>query len=102
MYWTGTVDAAVGLPIGESAIKIRAKGEPAYGIWPYMVVELDGEDIGETFVTSSEWKEYTFNINSNGGTKVLSVTFVNDGGEWEKGTDRNLYIGEACVVGTVE
>lgn len=98
MYWTGTVHRAIDLPEGKSIIKIQAKGSPAYDIWPYMIVELDGEEIGETFVDSTRWKEYSFNVNSNGGVKVLSVTFPNDGGNLEKGIDRNLYVGETKVI----
>ena len=98
MYWKGTVDAVVEIPAGESVIMIWARGEPAYGIWPYMVVELDGEEIGERFVNSGESEKYNFKVKTNGGLRVLSVTFPNDGGEWEKGIDRNLYIGEARVI----
>lgn len=98
LYWTGTVDAMINTPHGEAVVKIRAKGSQADGIWPYMVVELDAGEVGEIFVTSSEWKEYNFKVYTDGGIKVLSVTFVNDGGNQEKGEDRNLYVGKARVV----
>lgn len=102
MYWTGTVDALIDIPKGEGVLKIQAKGEPAYGVWPYMIIEVDGEEIGEVFVDSVEWKEYSFVVRTNGGVKVLSVTFPNDNGDWKKGIDRNLYIGKAWVVKDVE
>jgi len=96
MYWTGTVDAAVNAPKGKATVKIQAKGSPADDMWPYMLVELDGEEIGETFVDTPEWKEYEFRVDtSGGGVKVLSVTFTNDAGNKEE--DRNLYVGEAKV-----
>lgn len=60
-----------------------------------MIVELDGEWIGETLVDGPDWKEYSFKINSDGGIRVLSVTFVNDFCDAKE--DRNLFIGEARV-----
>lgn len=98
MYWSGTIFAVINLPKGASIIKINAKGSKARDIWPYMVVGLDGKEIGDVFVSDQEWKEYSFNINTEGGVKVLSVTFPNDGGDEVRGEDRNLYIGKAEVV----
>jgi hypothetical protein len=98
MYWTGTVNAGLYLPKGKVTLKIKAKGSSANDVWPYMIVELDGEVIGETFVDSSEWKEYSFDVDTDGGIKVLSVTFANDGGDWKKGIDRNLYVGDVFIV----
>ncbi len=98
MYWTGTVDAAVEMPQGKAKINISAKGSQADEIFPYMIVELDGAEIGERFVDSPEWKEYSFKADTEGGLKVLSITFVNDGGNKQKKEDRNLYIGEAKIV----
>lgn len=97
MFWTGIMSAAVSVPVGEAVIKIQARGTPADDIWPYMTIGLDGKEVGEMLVDSTEWKEYVFNINTNGGIKVLSITFENDGGNWTKKEDRNLYIGKAEV-----
>jgi tetratricopeptide (TPR) repeat protein len=96
IYWEGTVNAAVDVPAGKTTIYLMAKGSAADGIYPYMIVELDGEGIGERFVDSAEWKEYPFEVDTDGGVKVLSVTFVNDGGNEEKSEDRNLYIGKVA------
>lgn len=97
MYWTGTVNAAVEIPLGKARINITAKGSPANEVFPYMIVELDGEEIGERFVDSSQWKEYSFEVDTDGGLRILSVTFTNDGGNKEKGEDRNLYVGETQI-----
>lgn len=98
MYWTGTVSAAFQVPEGLAKVMIQTKGSQADGIYPYMAVELDGREIGATFVDNEDWKEYAFKINSGGGPKVLSITFCNDGADTEKNEDRNLYIGEARIV----
>lgn len=97
IYWTGTASRTIELPEGRVLIKIKARGEQAFSIWPYMIVELDGEEIGETFVDTAQWKEYGFEADTDGGIKVLSVTFPNDGGDPARGTDRNLYVGEVKV-----
>jgi len=125
MYWSGAIYAPVYAPAGEAVVKIQALGQKARGIYPYMIVELDGEEIGETFVDSAEWKEYTFAINSgiprlhpsmdstdspqasselrsglssvavSVEPNVLSVTFLND--YCTEKEDRNLIVGEARV-----
>jgi len=97
MYSEGKVDALIRIPKGKSTVYIRVKGSPADDIFPYTVLKLDGEEVGEMFVESTEWKEYFFPVNTDGGIKVLSVTFVNDGINEEKGEDRNLYVGEVRV-----
>lgn len=97
MYWNGTINTLINVPKGKSVIKLSLRGSSADGVWPYMIVELEDEEIGEAFVEGSEWKDYYFSINTGGGLKVLSIIFVNDGGNEKTGEDRNLYVGEAIV-----
>ena len=99
MYWTGTMSAVINVPNNATRLILRAKGSPSDNVYPYMIVELDGEEIGETFVNNDDWKEYPFPLNAGAGAgpKVLSVTFCNDAGNAEKNEDRNLYIGEARI-----
>ncbi len=96
MYSNGTIYALIDIPEGRSALNIEAKGSVTDGIWPYMIVELDGEDIGETFVDSVEFKGYEFGVTSS-GTRLLGVSFVNDGSDKDKKEDRNLWVGKAEV-----
>lgn len=98
MYWTGTMDAAINVPEGETVLIVQAMGTPANNAYPYMILELDGEEIGKTIVDNQgAWKDYNFNINTDGGVKVLSITFANDDGNAEKREDRNLYIGNVTI-----
>lgn len=100
MYSEGTLDGVIRVAAGDSTIVIIARGEPAGGIFPYMVVELDGELIGEGFVDSLGWDKYSFKINIEEGfegIKVLSITYINDR-ERSQGQDRNLYISRAEVI----
>jgi TPR repeat protein len=97
MHWSGTVDAVVEIPAGEAVIQIMAAGSPANNVYPYMVVSLDGEEIGALFADRPGWTSYSFNIKTGGGIKVLSVSFVNDGVNEAKKEDRNLFVGEAKI-----
>ena len=92
MYWAGTIDVLLNAPGGKNIVKIQARGQAANDIWPYMIVELDGQEIGETFVDNSEWKDYSFPVETSAGLKVLSVTFLNDSGNPQENEDRNLYV----------
>ena len=91
------MDTVIDMPKGKAKINITARGSVANEIFPYMIVELDGEEVGETFVNSPEWKEYSFEVDTEGRLRVLSVTFANDGGNRERGEDRNLYIGKTQI-----
>jgi len=97
MYWAGTMYTLVDLPKGVASVNIEAKGSASNGIFPYMIVELDNEVIGEKFVDSSGWKNYSFKTKGEPGIKVLGVTFLNDGSNEEKGEDRNLHVREVRI-----
>lgn len=99
MYWGGVIDGIIDLPEGEAEIAIKMKGSKANNVWPYMIIELDGKVIGENFIKNTEWQEYTFKVITDGGAKVLSVTFPNDTAGGSGKEDRNLYVGEARFIG---
>src|SRR3989338_3933990 len=95
MYWSGTIYGAMLFPKGSASINVEAKASQADGVYPCMLVSLDGERAGSAYVDGAEFKEYSFSVNTDGGVKVLGVTFTNDGGN--KNEDRNLYVGKARV-----
>jgi tetratricopeptide (TPR) repeat protein len=97
MYWNGTIFGVLEAPGGEETITIQAKGSPAEGIYPYMVVAVDGDEISEALIASQDWKDYSFKVKTDAGPKVLSVIFLNDGGNPNANEDRNLYIGQARI-----
>lgn len=97
MYWEGTVHRIIEVPKGSSLLCIEARGERCFAVWPYMVIELDGYDIGETFVESPQWKTYRFPVRSNGGIQVLSVSFLNDAYDERTDKDRNLHVRDVCI-----
>lgn len=95
MYWSGTIYGAMLFPKGSASISVEANASQADGVYPCMLVSLDGERAGSAYIDSAEFKEYSFDVNTDGGVKVLGVTFTNDGGN--KNEDRNLYVGKAQV-----
>lgn len=95
MNWSGSMHALIYVPGGDCLVKIRAGGQAANGIDPYMIVELDGEEIGETFVKGGRHADYAFKIDADAGAKVLSVTFLND--YYSEKEDRNLFIEEVSI-----
>lgn len=98
LYCAGTAEGLIRLPAGRSVITIKARGTPAYRVWPYMVVKVDGQWVGETGVGSAEWKDYSFPVTGKGEPAVLSVTYVNDAVNDVRREDRNLFLSSATVV----
>jgi hypothetical protein len=95
MYWSGRMDALIENPPDIKAIKLRMKGQKAAGTWPYAVIELDGEAVGEIYVDGEDWKEYEIKVSGYPGLRVLSVFFTNDYADGKE--DRNLYVDSAEV-----
>jgi len=104
MYWSGSIYTGIFIPAGNITLHIKARGSRAKNIWPYMIVELDGNIVGEMFVDDPDWKSYDFDINTDGGVKVLSVTFPNDYCHTVNGVreDRNLYLGDVRIESITE
>jgi len=100
LYGNAGCHARITLLRGRVLFTIQARGTPAQGVGPHMVVMMDKEVIGEAEVTSEEWKTYSFTTDVETGEYTLWVYFTNDLC-WEKemrgtkiaGEDRNLFVG---------
>lgn len=80
---------------GSSDLVVVARGTPANGVWPTMVVTVDGGSARTFNVSSSSFAEYRSAAPSAGVHKI-SVGFTND---FRTSTeDRNLHIDLARVV----
>jgi len=97
LYSNGTVYALTDLPDGDAVIRVEAKGMPAGGVWPYMVVEVNGEEIGETFAGSADYREYAFKTHTTGGPRLIGASFLNDRFDAKRKEDRNLWVGTVKV-----
>lgn len=93
----GTVDALINLSKRKSTLTIRARGTPANGVPPFVLMELDGQLIAHRFVDATEWRDYTFDINHPVGPKVLSITFANGSATMPADRSRQLHIERAWI-----
>jgi len=98
LYWNAGCHARITLYKGRVKFQIRARGTPAQGIWPHMVVKLNEEIIGETDVTNREWRPYFFTTDVETSEYTLGAYFTNDFclekevGEKKSRADRNLFV----------
>lgn len=105
MYWNGTIYVPLIMKPGPAAISVEAKkllvinaADPDdHRFSPYMIVTLDGEEVGGSFVDNNEFKPFTFLVSTEGGEKIIGVTFVNDIYDVTKGEDRNLAVQNASI-----
>jgi tetratricopeptide (TPR) repeat protein len=103
LYWKGGCYAFIKLQQGKVLFKVHARGTPAQGVWPHMVVKLNDEILGEVSVTTRSWKSYCFTKDVENGFYRLWIYFTNDrcllktvGGKKVR-EDRNLFVGDAAI-----
>ena len=81
---------------GQSTLTVTAYGSVAAGVWPHMIVSVDGAPIGDTFVSATSWADYAFPFTAAAGTThEVRVTFDND--YCSTTEDRNLYVAKLVV-----
>ncbi len=80
---------------GPSRLRVVARGEVADGIWPHMVVSVDGAVVGEVSVASSVFAEYIFEFGAPLGIREVSIAFDND--LLTDTEDRNLHVDQVTV-----
>jgi O-antigen ligase len=81
-----------------SVLRLRAKGQKALGVGPYLVIGLDDVVIGKTMLTTDDWESLVLPPKMKPGEHVLSVEFTNDFHEPGIGQDRNVFLGDLEVV----
>lgn len=74
---------------GVKRITVRAKGDPAAGVWPTMRVRIGGTEIMNVSVGTDQWTDYGAAITLAAGSHLLEVEFTNDANV--NGDDRNLH-----------
>ncbi|URI09503.1 DUF1800 family protein [Aquincola tertiaricarbonis] len=73
-----------------NTLVVRAKGDPAGGVAPQMVVRIDGATIGAQDVSSREYANYSFAIGAIASNAKIDIVFTNDASVGAE--DRNLYV----------
>jgi len=94
LYKSGRCWIDVSLSEGGHVFKLWARGDLAEDVWPYLVLWLDDEMIGERWVSSHEWRPYEFSKKVEEGKHRISVVFANDFYLIKPDSDRNLFVGD--------
>jgi O-antigen ligase len=81
-----------------SVLRLRAKGQKALGVGPYLVIRLDDVVIGKTMLTTDQWQSLVLAPELRPGEHVLSVEFTNDFYAPDIGQDRNVLLGDLEVI----
>ncbi len=80
---------------GRTTITVNAKGSPASGAWPNMVVQVGSKQIGSVIVSSSNYAAYSFTFDAVAATRDLRIAFTND--LRAPPEDRNLYVDRVVI-----
>jgi arylsulfatase A-like enzyme len=91
----GTETRSVVLARAPVRIMVTAKGKPAVGIAPRMLLDWNGERLKEFDVASTRYEPYVATAEANDGTNTLDIVFNND--FWKPPEDRNLYLGQLLL-----
>jgi tetratricopeptide (TPR) repeat protein len=85
-------------PGGPVTFEITARGTPAAGQWPRLIVEIGGEVVRELDVPDREWRTYSAAASPDPGLRAVRFRFPNDYVNPSKGEDRNLVIDRVAMV----
>ena len=80
---------------GTVTLRVTARGESAFGVWPHMVISVGGATIGDTSVTSADYQEYEFTVPVTSGVQEIQIIYDNDFSWWY--FDRNLIVDNLIV-----
>lgn len=80
---------------GPTTLVVSAGGTQAQRQYAHFYVTVGGTRIGDAYVTSGSFRDYSFSYTGTAGTKEVRVTYDNDLSN-RKG-DRNLYLDKVSV-----
>ena len=88
-YIEGPIDVR---EAGQYRVRVWAKGTPAEGQYPIVVVSVGGKEVGRVECTGDDWSPHLLHVVLPVGRNRLRVSLVNDFYEPETDTDRNLWL----------
>ncbi|HVL49378.1 MAG TPA: PKD domain-containing protein [Candidatus Thermoplasmatota archaeon] len=99
--WNVWSNGAIGdklsaMDAGVYRFSIRARGEPAGGVWPIMELKLEGQVVGRWTVDSATWRDYEVPVVLGRWSTAFEVAFTNDGRR--PGEDRNLHVDSVSLL----
>lgn len=89
----GTLESEIEIgKAGRYRITLWARGTPAEGIYPIVVLELDGKEIGRVECKGEDWTPHSIIAELPAGKHTLHISFIND--LWKPPEDRNLWLSQ--------
>lgn len=85
-------------PGGPVTFEVVARGTPAAGQWPRMIVEVGGQPVRELEVPDREWRTYVIPTSASPGLRAVRLRFPNDYINPSTGEDRNLVVDKITMV----
>ena len=82
---------------GRYALDLMARGDPADGIWPLVVVSLDGKVIAQLYINSPVWDLYEIHQTLFSGRHAIRLFFANDAAGPGIQGDRNFYLDRVII-----
>jgi len=95
LWSSGYISTNHGFVAGPVTVTVTARGSVAAGVWPHMRVSVGSTEIGSTYVTTTGWSSYPFNVTASAATQELRVTYDND--FQSASEDRNLMVDKVVV-----
>lgn len=77
---------------GRYRVGIWARGTPMKGVYPMVVLELDGKALGQVECRSDDWGVHFLTLDLPTGSHTLRLRFTNDAYDPVAGEDRNLWV----------
>ncbi|NOZ22598.1 MAG: hypothetical protein GXP25_16085 [Planctomycetes bacterium] len=77
---------------GEYSIGVRGKGTQLGGVYPQIRITIDGKRAGSITADGEEWGVYSISTHVEKGDRKVTLSFVNDAWDPEKGEDRNVWV----------
>lgn len=85
-------------PGGPLMLEIMARGVPAGGQWPRMIVELSDHKVADIEVNERDWRTYRVSVAPPPGSRPVRIRFPNDYINPTTGEDRNLVVDKVSVI----
>ncbi len=83
---------------GNFALRLALRGQKAFDVGPFIMVKLNGREIGKTVIAEEEWTTLVFSPLGESEECILSVEFTNDVYDADRGQDRNLFLGDLEIM----
>ena len=78
IWSNGNIATTASFGGGSTTLTVTAKGTSAGGVWPNMVVKVDGVQIGSATVNTASYAGYPFTVAPAAGSHSVSIEFTND------------------------